>query len=59
MLHLGDRHRRVLDAEVGHAGTFAAEVGDQRVVGIERELAIAGELDTIAAQRSAIVSSSP
>ena len=38
MLHLGDRHRRVLDPEVRHVRAFAAEVGDQRIVGVQGQL---------------------
>ena len=59
MLHLGQRHRGILDAEVGHGRPVATEVGDQRVVGVQGEVGPAGSDATTAAQRSAIVSSSP
>ena len=37
MLHLSDRHRVVLDPEVGDAGMLAAEIGDQGIVGVEQK----------------------
>ena len=38
MLHLGNRHRRILDAEVSHVRRAAPEVGDQGVVRVQHEL---------------------
>ena len=38
VLHLGGGHRRVLDAEVAHAGVLASEVGDQGVVRVGGQL---------------------
>ena len=35
VLHLGERHGRVLDAEIARTRYKAAEVGDQRVVGVQ------------------------
>ena len=35
VLQTGQRHRRILDAEVHDVGAIAPEVGDQRVVGVE------------------------
>jgi hypothetical protein len=35
VLHLGGRHRRILDSEVGDVGPVATEVSDQRVVGVQ------------------------
>ena len=57
VLELGQREAVVVDAEVDGLGRVAAEVGDERVVGVEHE-ARRGSA-TITAQRSAIVSSSP
>ncbi len=37
MLHLGDGHGGILHAEVRHLGRRAAQVGDQRIVGVEHE----------------------
>jgi hypothetical protein len=43
VLHLRHRHQRILDAEVGHSGTLPSEVGDQWVVGVQRQLRSSGQ----------------
>ena len=56
---------RIVDPEVGHAGApgqiaVAAEVGDQRIVGVQREPGLAGRArSTSSAHSSARCSSSP
>ena len=40
MLQVGERERVVLDTEVGDVRALAAEVGDQRVVGVQHERGI-------------------
>ena len=60
MLHPRQRQAVVLDAEVDVTSVaVAAEVGDERVVGVEHERVRAAPTATTSAQRSAIVSSSP
>ena len=59
MLELGERERVVLDAEVERLGA-AAEVGDERVVGVQHErAALRVRARRPSAQRSAMISSSP
>ena len=63
MLELGQRLRAVAHAEVHGAVVAAAQVGHQRVVGVQHEAhrrpGAAASAATSSAQRSASVSSSP
>ena len=60
VLELGEGERVVVDAEVAAPRWLAAEVGDQRVVGVQHERAARpARATTTSAQRSAMISSSP